>query len=103
MIWTDCIIKKSTTSGQDSLGNPIQRDPVILWSGKGRFTNWTDLELKIEDRTITKDEQAFVIPVPYETIKDAEKAVMNDVEYVVNDKYDLSPRWSVLKVKVYKS
>lgn len=102
MIWSNISVMKNSSAGVDALGNKIAGTPVVLWSGTGRFTLWSDLQVQVEDRDVTSSQQLFRIPAPYETVKDAELAVVDGITYEITDKHHLPPRWTMLQLKVYK-
>lgn len=103
MMWVNVKVMKTTASETDALGNPLAGEPEELWSGTGRFTPWSDLQIQMEDRDVTKNEQLLSIPVSYSTVEDADMVVADGITYQVTDKYNQTPRWTILQLKVYKS
>ena len=104
MIWKPCTVYAETIDYEntDELGNP-QKGTEQVWTGSARFTPWTDQQIALEGREVTKNEQLYAVPAPYDTIKSVKKAEINSVMLKVIEVTDLSPRWSVIRVKVYGS
>lgn len=89
------------TEDEDELGNIIKKQK-LLWSGQLRFTPWTNNDIVANGRNVTSNEQRYVIPVAYETIKDAEQAEVNGILLNVTSVSDLGSRWTMIQVKVHK-
>lgn len=104
MIWKPCILYAETADYEntDELGNPTKGTEQV-WSGKIRFTPWTDQQIALEGRDVTKNEQQYAVPVAFNMIEFARKAEIDGVMLKVIDVTDMSPRWSVIRVKVYGS
>lgn len=104
MIWKPCILYAETADYEntDELGNPTKGTEQV-WSGKIRFTPWTDQQIALEGRDVTKNEQQYAVPVAFNVIESARKAEIDGVMLKVIDVTDMSPRWSVIRVKVYGS
>lgn len=104
MIWKPCILYAETADYEntDELGNPTKGTEQV-WSGKIRFTPWTDQQIALEGRDVTKNEQQYAVPVAFSVIEFARKAEIDGVMLKVIDVTDMSPRWSVIRVKVYGS
>ena len=104
MIWKDCVLYNETIDGEntDELGNPIKGKEQV-WSGQIRFTPWTDQQIALEGREVTKNEQLYAVPVAYETVKSVKWAELDSVLLKVKEVTDLSPRWSVIRVVIHKN
>lgn len=104
MKWEDCILYAETIDEEntDELGNPVKGTEQV-WTGKARFTPWTDQQIALEGRDVTKNEQLYVVPVDYDVIEFVRKAEIDGVMMKVIEVTDMSPRWSVIRVKVYGS
>ena len=104
MIWKPCILYAETADYEntDELGNPTKGTEQV-WSGKIRFTPWTDQQIALEGREVTKNEQLYAVPVSYDVVAFVKKAEVDGVMMKVIEVTDLSPRWSVIRVKVYGS
>ncbi|MDY3234507.1 MAG: hypothetical protein SOW94_08175 [Erysipelotrichaceae bacterium] len=103
MNWIPIILYRKKSSGSvDELGNPIAGDPEEIFNGTGRFTPWSNVLLQITDREVTKSEQLIAIPTDYDAVKSADIAVVDGVKYLITNKYNRSPRWVVMQVKVYE-
>lgn len=103
MIWKKCVLYNETVNAEvtDELGNP-EKGTEQVWTGDARFTPWSDQQIALEGRDVTRNEQLYAIPVGYDTVKNVVKAEMNGVMLKVVEVTELTPRWSVIRVKVYK-
>lgn len=104
MMWVDCKLYAETIDYErtDELGNP-EKGTEQVWAGLVRFTPWTDQQIALEGREVTKNEQLFAVPAACDVIKSVKKALLGGVMHKVVEVTDLSPRWSVIRVKVYGS
>ena len=104
MIWKPCTVYAETIDYEntDELGNPSNGTEQV-WTGSARFTPWTDQQIALEGREVTKNEQLYAVPVSYGTVAFARKAEIDGVMMKVIEVTDFSPRWSVIRVKVYGS
>lgn len=57
MIWKKCLLKAHEKVGEDALKNPIYEWKIVMKT-KARFTPWTDEQIALDDRDVTKNEQA---------------------------------------------
>ena len=101
MMWKQGTLYAFVAGGEDELGNAI-KEKVTLWSGQLRFTPWTDEDIAVNGREVTQDEQRFILPVLYETVKNAEQVELDGVLLNITAVSDLSPRWTMIQVRVYK-
>lgn len=101
MIWKPCILYEPEETGKDILGNSIYESKEVLRT-YARFTPWTDEQVALKGREVTKNEQRFAIPVPFPTISDCYMAEIDGVKQEVTEKIDLCPRYTIIQVKVYK-
>jgi hypothetical protein len=62
-----------------------------------------DQQIALEGREVTKNEQLYAVPVSYDVVAFVKKAEVDGVMMKVIEVTDLSPRWSVIRVKVYGS
>ncbi len=102
MIWKRCILKKRTPGGTDALGNPNAPEWETVLETSARFTPWTDEQIALEGRDVTRDEQRFLLPVPFAQIPEFQRAVIDSIPYEITQVIDLSPRWTVIQGKVHK-
>jgi hypothetical protein len=104
MIWKRCTLYAETTDYEntDELGNPTKGTEQV-WTGSVRFTPWTDQQIALEGRDVTKNEQLYAVPVSYDVVAFVRKAEIDGVMLKVTEVTDLAPRWSVIRVKVYGS
>ena len=101
MIWKKCILQKRRKVGEDALRNPVY-DWVDIMTTKARHTPWTDEQISLEGREVTRNEQQFIIPIRYEAFPRCQRAVINGILQEVTDVSDASPRWTIIRVKTYK-
>ena len=104
MKWVDCKLYAETIDYDktDELGNP-EKGTEQVWTGLVRFTPWTDQQIALEGREVTKNEQLYAVPVSYDVVAFVRKAEVDGVMMKVIEVTDLSPRWSMIRVKVYGS
>lgn len=102
MIWKSCLLQVISGQTEDELGNPAGGEWQTLKKTYARFTPWTDEQIGIEGRTVTKNEQRFAVPVPFSAFPQCTHAVIDGVRQEITQKIDLSPRYTVIQVKVYK-
>lgn len=102
MIWKNCTLYAEIIDAEntDELGNPIKETEQV-WAGQVRFTPWTDQQIALEGRDVTKNEQLYAVPAAYNDIWNAKKAELDGKTLKVIEVTDLGPRWSVIRVKVY--
>lgn len=101
MIWKKCVLLVQEQTGEDVLGNPVYEDKEV-GTVNARFTPWTDEQFALEGREVTKNEQRYLIPVPYKDISVCKKIIMDGRVLTVTQIIDLSPRFTVLQVSTYK-
>lgn len=102
MMWKDGKLFALTPTGEeDELGNQT-KELTELWSGQLRFSPWTDVDVSVNGREVTQNEQRYAVPVPYSVIKQAEQAEFDGVMLKVNAVCDLGARWTMIQVKVHK-
>lgn len=102
MMWKMCKLYIESETGIDELGNPTTAD-VLVKTTVARFTPWTVAEIELEGREVTKDEQKFILPVPFASLNLVRKAKIDDTWYEVVDKIEHTPRMSAIRVRVYKN
>ena len=103
MMWKPCILYAETIGEEtDELGNPVKGTEQV-WTGEARFTPWTDQQIALEGREVTKNEQLYAVPVSYDVVAFVKKAEVDGVMMKVIEVTDFAPRWSVIRVKVYGS
>lgn len=101
MIWKTCILKAKVQNGEDALKNPVYEWQTVLET-VARHTPWTNEQITVEDREVTRNEQRFIIPIPYEDFPKCDQAVMDGHARQIRQVIDLSPRWTVIQVRAYK-
>lgn len=101
MIWKACQLKAREKVGEDVLKNPIYEWKTVLET-KARFTPWTDEQIAMDSRNVTKNEQRFAIPISYDNFPECTHAVIDGVRQKIKEKIDLTPRYTVIQVEVYK-
>lgn len=101
MIWKPCILYSLAETGVDMLDNPTYELQKKLET-YARFSPWTDAQKALEGREVTKNEQRFVLPLPFNRLRDCKLAEIDNVMYAITEAINLFPRFSVIQVKVYK-
>lgn len=101
MIWKPCVLQAKRKTGEDALKNPIY-DWVDVKHTRARETPWTDEQIALEGREVTRNEQRFAIPIPFSCFPKCERAVIDGHAQEITQPIDLSPRYTVIQVKIYK-
>ena len=102
MIWRSCKLLREITE-KDRLGNDVPTgDYETITETECRHTPWSSYDLAIEERKVTKNEQRYVLPVPYDMAKPATHAEIDGVRLRITRISDLYPRWTALQVEVYR-
>ena len=65
MIWKTCQLQIITDQTEDELGNMVGGTWQTLKETVCRFTPWMDEQIALEGREVTRNEQRFVIPIPF--------------------------------------
>ena len=102
MIWKLCQLQIITGQTEDALGNMVGGEWQTVKDTLCRFTPWTDEQIALDDRGVTRNEQRFIIPIPYHRFPKCQKVVIDGREQEITQVIDLSPRWTAIQVKVYK-
>lgn len=102
MIWKECLLQKKTGQTEDALGNLVGGEWTTVLDTFCRATPWTDQQILVDTRGVTKNEQRFAIPIPFEAFPDCTHAVIDGVRQKIKETIDLTPRYTVIQVEVYK-
>ena len=102
MIWKPCLLQKKTGQTEDALGNLVGGEWVTVANTSCRATPWTDQQILADTRGVTKNEQRFAIPIPFDSFPVCTHAVIDGVRQKIKEKIDLTPRYTVIQVEVYK-
>lgn len=102
MIWKECLLQKKTDQTEDALGNLVGGEWTTVLDTFCRFTPWTDDQIALEGREVTRNEQRFAIPIPFASFPDCSHAVIDGVRQKIAQTIDLTPRYTVIQVEVYK-
>nr|DAF98395.1 MAG TPA: hypothetical protein [Siphoviridae sp. ctnNB1] len=102
MIWKPCTLEALTGQTEDALGNLVGGEWKVLAETFARFTPWTDEQIVLEGRDVTKNEQRFAIPIPFDSFPKCTHAVISGHRQKINQKINLEPRYTVIQVKVYE-
>lgn len=103
MIWQPCKLLRDVETGKDELNNPIYELQIV--SNKNlccRHSPWTNEQITLEGREVTKNEQQFVLPIPISKFPQCNHAEIDGKKLKITKITDLSPRYTVMQVKVYK-
>ena len=102
MIWHDVKLQKEITK-QDELGNNVATgDFDIVTETRALYTPWTSEEIVFDSRGVTKTQQKYVVPLPYNTVKLATHIAIDDVNFVIKSVTDLAPRWVSVVCEVFR-
>lgn len=102
MIWKPCDLQIITNQTTDELGNKVGGEWKTVKSTLCRTTPWTDEQILSDTRGITKNQQRFALPIPFPEFPDCTHALIGGVRQKINEVIDLSPRYTVIQVEVYK-
>lgn len=102
MIWKSCDLQIKEGQTEDVLGNQTGGKWSTVKKTVCRFTPWTDEQISLEGREVTRNEQRFAIPVLFSGFPECSHAVIDGVRQEITQKIDLAPRYTVIQVKVYK-
>lgn len=102
MIWKDCELQKQVGQQTDELGNLVGGEWQTIMATCARQTPWTNINTESGDRTVTHNEQWFVLPVPFDNFPDATHAMIDGKRQRVIERIDLAPRYTAIRVEVYK-
>lgn len=101
MIWKKCVLLAKRQIGKDALGNPVN-DLVEVGRSTARFTPWTDEQTALEDREVTRNEQQFLIPLPYARFPACQAVELDGHRQEITQVVDFSPRFTLIRVKCYR-
>lgn len=99
--WKPCILLSGSQVGKDALRNPVYTDQEIKRT-RARITPWTDEQIEMEGREVTKNEQRFIVPIPYLKFPKCQKVCIDGHKQEITQIIDLSPRFTLVQVKKYK-
>lgn len=102
MIWKECLLQKKTGQTEDELGNLVGGYWKTVSTTLCRATPWTDQQILVDTRDVTKNEQRFAIPIPFQMFPECSHAVIGGVRQKIKEVIELSPRYTVVQVEVYK-
>ena len=86
----------------DVLGNLLGGEWQTNMATCARQTPWTNINTESGDRTVTHNEQWFVLPVPFDNFPDATHAMIDGKRQRVIERIDLAPRYTAIRVEMYK-
>ena len=101
MIWKVCRLLAKKQIGEDVLHNP-EYDFTVVKETVARATPWTDEQIALEGREVTRNEQRFLIPIPFPVFSECQKAEIDDCVQEITKVIDLGPRYTAIQVKSYK-
>ena len=103
MIWHPCKLYKNVEIGKDELDNPVYELQIVSNENLCcRHSPWTDEQIAVEGREVTKNEQQFVLPIPISKFSKCDHAEIDGKKLKITKTIDLSPRYTVIQVTVYK-
>ena len=101
MIWKTCRLLAKKQTGEDALHNP-QYDYEAVKETRVRVTPWTDEQIALEGREVTRNEQRCLIPIPFSMFPECQKAEIDGRVQEITKVIDLSPRYTAIQVRIYK-
>lgn len=102
MIWKPCRLQIITNQTKDALGNMTSGEWITVKETFCRVTPWTDEQIALEGREVTRNEQRFAIPISFELFPKCTHAIIEGIRQEITQMIDLTPRYTVIQVKVYK-
>ena len=63
---------------------------------------YTAFGFALEGRDVTRNEQRFLIPIPFSMFPECQKAEIDDCVQEITKVIDLSPRYTAIQVRIYK-
>lgn len=102
MIWKHCILQFNDGYIPDQLGNIIPGEWQTVRDTFCRFTPWTDQQIALEGREVTRNEQRFAVPIPFSQFPKCTHAVIDGHRQKIKEVIDLAPRYTVIQVEIYK-
>lgn len=97
MKWEICTLINSKITGCDELGNDIKKDADVQ-TVFGKFTPFTETDLHIEGRTVTKNNRKVLIRKPLSGILPCEKIQIDGLQYYISEK-SAAGRFTVLYIE----
>lgn len=97
MKWETCTLINPEITGYDELSNEIRKDADVQ-TVFGRFTPFTETDLHIEGRTVTKNSRKVLIRKPLLGILPCEKIQIDGLQYYISEK-SAAGRFTVLYVE----
>lgn len=102
MIWKPCQLQIITGQTEDALGNMVGGEWQTVRDTFCRFTPWTDQQIALEGREVTRNEQRFAVPIPFSQFPKCTHAVIDGHRQKIKEIIDLAPRYTVIQVEIYK-
>lgn len=102
MKWEKATLIANVKSSEDELGNSVFEQSEIL-TVNARFSPWTENQIALEGRDITSSEMRVIIPISYSALPKFDKIKIKNILYLVKQKMDLSPRFTMLQIKEYRN
>lgn len=97
MKWETCTLVNPEITGYDELGNEIKKDADVQ-TVFGRFTPFSETDLHIEGRTVTKNSRKVLIRKPFSGILPCEKIRIDGLQYYISEK-SAAGRFTILYVE----
>lgn len=97
MKWETSTLVNPEITGYDELGNEIKKDADVQ-TVFGRFTPFSETDLHIEGRTVTKNCRKVLIRKPLSGILPCEKIQIDGLQYRISEK-SAAGRFTILYVE----
>ncbi len=101
MMWKECYLLERKKTGTDALGNDTYDFQEVMMTAC-RFSPWTNDQIALEGRDVTTNEQQYVVPIPYFAFPSCQKAEIDGMRREITQVIDLSPRYTMIRVRSYK-
>ena len=102
MIWKCCLFEVVDATTVDALGNSTGETFKTVGDFLCRHSPFTNEELAIDGRNITKDTQRFILPCDASGLPNFTHFTMDGVRYRLTEVVRLEPRWTAIEGTVYK-
>lgn len=101
MMWKECHLLERKKTGTDALGNDTYDFQEVMRT-TCRFSPWTNDQIALEGRDVTRNEQQYIVPIPYFAFPSCQKAEIDGMRREITQVIDLSPRYTMIRVRSYK-
>ena len=104
MMWVPIKLKRYTYTS-DELNDNVPNGLEQVMECQGRITPWTEEQIAVQERDVTRNEQQYLLPaaiVPLHVAKQCQIATVDEEDLKITAITEWSPRWICIRVRVYK-